>query len=147
MKNEIIKSVKELFELLIDLTKIHTASWNNIKDLMQNDDIAALINQYQQEQLLDSLVMCSEKSNYVQLNNTYFVCFCFKNIISNTLVYKVVMLFGQPLKFIALSQYDEENYSSRLANIIRFQAMKPEDIENEDDLEFIKSIISELQNN
>lgn len=147
MKNEILKSVKELFELLIDLTKIHTASWNNIKDLMQNDDIAALINQYQQEQLLDSLVMCSEKSNYVQLNNTYFVCFCFKNIISNTLVYKVVMLFGQPLKFIALSQYDEENYSSRLANIIRFQAMKPEDIENEDDLEFIKSIISELQNN
>ena len=147
MKNELYKSVQELFELLIDTTKTNSALWNNIKDLMQNVEISSLINKFQQKQMLDSLVMFSEKSSYVKINNTYFVCFCFKNIIAETTVYKVVMLSGQPFKIIELSQYDEENFSSRLANIIRFQSMKPEDIETEDDLEFIKSIISELQNN
>ena len=146
MNAEIRESVRELFEVLIDLTKTNTAIWNNIKDLMQNNEIFSLITKYQQEQMLDSLVMCSEKSHYIEINNTYFFCFCFKNIISNTTVYNVVMLSKKLFRFVGLSQYEEENYSSRLANIIRFQAMKPEDIEKEDDLEFIKSIISEIQN-
>lgn len=146
MNDEICKSVKKLFELLLDLTKTKTVLWNNIKDLMQNIDVFSLINKYQQEQMLDGLVMCSEKSSYVKTNDTYFVCFCFKNIVSNTIVYKVLMLYGQPFKYIVLSQYDEDNYSSRLANIIKFPSMKPEHIETEDDLKFIESIISDLQN-
>lgn len=146
MNDELYKSVKTLFELLVDLTKTKTILWNNIKDLMQNTEVFSLLNKYQQEQMLDNLVMSSEQSSYAEINNTYYLCLCFKNIISNTITYKVIMSYEQPCKFFVLSQYDKENFSSRLANIIRFQSMKPEDIETEEDLEFIKAIISELQN-
>lgn len=146
MSNEIYEAVKEIFDLLIDSTKTNVAQWINIKAVMQNVEMSPLVNQFQQEQLLDSLVMCPEKSNYVKINNTYFLCFCFKNIVSNEIIYKVIMINGQPLKVLDLSQYDEKNYSSRLANIIRFQSIDLKDIKTEEDLAFIKSIISEFLN-
>lgn len=145
MKNEIAEIVSELFRTVIQVTKTTDNLWINIKELINNEEIFTLIEEYQRERLLENEVLCSEKSFFMNLKSTYYFCLCFKNLVSNEKIYKFLLTNSIPLQLFSCSEYDNENFSSRLGNLIRFKTMKPEDIEKVNDVEFIKAIIAELQ--
>ncbi len=146
MKDEIIKLASELFQLLIVSTKENSVQWVKIDKLNDyNKNIFELVLKYIQNKLLNNQALCNENSYYTNTDNTLLVLLCFKNIISNELVYELISINNNE-KLIVCSDYDENNYSLRLGNLIKFQTMIEGD-KLEDDVESIKAIVGEFQDN
>ena len=146
MKSEIVKLASELFQLLIESTKENSIQWVKIEKLNDyNKNVFKLVLKYIQKKLLNNQALCDENSYYTNTDNTLLVFLCFKNIVSNEYIYELVSISNNK-KLIVFSDYDEKNFSLRLGNLIKFQTMNEGD-NLEDDVESIKTIVGEFQDN
>lgn len=144
MNAEIIKLASELFQLLIDGTKDNSVQWINVDKLSDyNKGDFELVLKYVQKRLLNNLASCGENSYYVCTDNTLLVLLCFKNIISNELVYELISI-NKDGKLIVFSDYDEKKYSLRLGNLIKFHTISDGD-DSREDVESIKAVVGEFQ--
>lgn len=142
---EILSFLDEITDQLIYLTKKNFVVWIPYSEFNQHSDSAPkrfdrIINR----QMENGLILSQESSYFLEYNGNYFFSVCYKRIGSNRTAYGII---------VASSKDSNDGYgvvnspkSIRLYNLIRYNKSGKEASDEENQINYLKSVIEDLKN-